>query len=63
MNELKAVAVEHWLKTLTKETSHGRERLARGTRAKIRNAMSALYNHAIRWEFTGRNPITGPVKG
>ena len=25
--------------------------------------MSALYNHAIRWEFIDRNPITGPVKG
>jgi integrase len=34
-----------------------------GRRAKIRNAMSALYNHAIRWQFTDRNPITGPVRG
>ena len=25
--------------------------------------MSALYNHAIRWEFIDRNPITGPVRG
>ena len=25
--------------------------------------MSALYNHAIRWQFTDTNPITGPVKG
>ena len=25
--------------------------------------MSALYNHAIRWEFTDKNPITGPVRG
>ena len=25
--------------------------------------MSALYNHAIRWEFTDKNPIAGPVKG
>jgi integrase len=25
--------------------------------------MSALYNHAIRWQFTDRNPITGPVRG
>ncbi len=63
INELKPVAVEYWLKTLTKKTSQGTERLARGSRAKIRNAMSALYNHAIRWEFTDRNPITGPVKG
>jgi hypothetical protein len=63
INDVKPVAVEHWLKTLTKQTPESKERLARGSRAKIRNAMSALYNHAIRWEFTDRNPITGPVKG
>src|ERR1700756_2011661 len=63
IDDIKSVGVEHWLNTLTKETLQGSERLARGTRAKIRNAMSALYNHAIRWEFTNRNPITGPVKG
>jgi hypothetical protein len=63
INDVKPVAVEHWLGTLKKETLLGSERLARGTRAKIRNAMSALYNHAIRWEFIDRNPITGPVKG
>ena len=61
INGLKPVAVEQWLKTLSK--TGGRERLARGTRAKIRNAMSALYNHAIRWQFTDKNPISGPVKG
>lgn len=63
IDDIKPVGVEHWLNTLTKETIQGSERLARGTRAKIRNAMSSLYNHAIRWEFTDRNPITGPVKG
>jgi integrase len=25
--------------------------------------MGALFNHAIRWEFVQRNPITGPVRG
>ncbi len=25
--------------------------------------MSVLFNHAIRWEFTERNPITGPNRG
>lgn len=25
--------------------------------------MSVLFNHAIRWEFTDRNPITGSTKG
>jgi integrase len=61
LNDIKAVAVEHWLKKLVKKNTP--ERLARGSRAKIRNAMSALYNHAIRWEFTDKNPIAGPVKG
>jgi integrase len=36
---------------------------AGGTKSKIRNTMSALYNHAIRWDFTDKNPITGPVRG
>jgi integrase len=64
IHAVKPVAVEQWLKTLSKISSEDREeRLARGSRAKIRNAMSALYNHAIRWQFTDKNPITGPVKG
>jgi len=63
INDIKPVAVEHWLKTLVKKDTQGGERLARGSKAKIRNAMGALYNHAIRWEFTDKNPITGPVKG
>jgi integrase len=61
INDMKAVAVEYWLRNLVKKDTP--ERLARGSRAKIRNAMSALYNHAIRWEFTDKNPIAGPVKG
>src|SRR5205823_6015113 len=31
--------------------------LARGSKAKIRNLMSALYSHAIRWEWAEKNPI------
>jgi integrase len=49
LGDVKAVQVEQWLKTVP---------LARGSRAKIRNIMSALYSHAIRWEWTDRNPIT-----
>ena len=48
INDIKAVAVEHWLRNLVKKDTQGAERLARGSRAKIRNAMSALYNHALR---------------
>jgi integrase len=33
------------------------------SKEKIRDAMSSVFNHAIRWEFTDRNPITGPTKG
>src|SRR2546425_2995685 len=32
--------------------------LAPGSKAKLRNIMSALYSHAIRWEWATRNPIT-----
>ena len=54
IDQIRTVAVEDWLRSLP---------LARGTRSKIRNTMSVLFNHAIRWEFTDRNPITGPVRG
>ncbi len=37
--------------------------LAPASKARIRELMSVLYNHAIRWEFTDRNPISGPNKG
>lgn len=46
--DVKTVAVEAWLKTLP---------LAKGSKAKIRNIMSALFNHARRYEWTDRNPI------
>jgi integrase len=49
LSDVKAVAVEGWLKTLP---------LAPGTRAKLRNLMHAIFNHGIRWEFFDRNPIT-----
>jgi integrase len=49
LSDVSTVAVETWLGTLP---------LANGTKAKIRNVMSALFAHAMRWEFTNRNPIT-----
>ena len=54
IDQIRTVAVEDWLRSIPR---------AKGTRSKIRNTMSALYNHAIRWEFTDKNPITGPVRG
>ncbi|WP_260706538.1 tyrosine-type recombinase/integrase [Edaphobacter flagellatus] len=51
LREVRAVAVEKWLRTLP---------LARGTKSKVRNIMSVLFNHAIRHEFLPQNsnPIT-----
>ncbi len=54
--DVKAIEVEKWLKTLCfKKTGVA---LARGSKAKIRNIMSALFSHAIRWEWADKNPIT-----
>lgn len=47
--DVKTVAVEEWLGSLS---------LAPGTKAKLRNIMSALFNHAIRYEWLEKNPIT-----
>jgi integrase len=49
LNAIRAVEVELWLRSLS---------LARASRAKIRNLMSVLFNHASRYDFIGRNPIT-----
>ena len=49
LSDVRTVAVETWLGTLP---------LADGTKAKLRNLMHAIYNHAMRWEFFDRNPIT-----
>ena len=49
LSDIRTVAVESWLGTL---------KLSNGSRAKVRNIMSALFSHAVRWEFFERNPIT-----
>jgi integrase len=56
LKDIKAVDVEKWLKCLCFPKTG--VPLARGSRAKIRNIMSALYSHAIRWEWAEKNPIT-----
>jgi integrase len=55
LTEVKAVEVEKWLKGLCFPKTA--VPLARGTKAKIRNIMSALFSHAIRWEWSDKNPI------
>jgi len=62
LRAIKTIAVEQWLKTLVTAKFGKPKPLAGGTREKIRDAMSSIYNHAIRWEFIDRNPITGPTK-
>lgn len=49
LSDVRTVDVELWLHTL---------QYAPGTRSKIRNIMSAVFNHAIRHEWMDRNPIT-----
>jgi integrase len=56
LTDIKAVDVEKWLKGLCFPKTG--VPLARGSRAKIRNIMSVVYSHAIRWEWTEKNPIT-----
>jgi integrase len=48
LSNIKAVAVEEWLGGLP---------LANGSKAKIRNVMSALFTHAMRYEWLDRNPM------
>ena len=57
LREVRTIAIEQWLRRLRK--SNG-QNLAPGTKAKIRNIMSALFNHAIRYEWLsqGKNPVT-----
>jgi len=52
---IKSVEVEIWLRNL--KTVNGQP-AAPGTKTKIRNLMSALYAHAIRYEWASTNPIT-----
>jgi len=72
---IKTPIVEEWLEQLVPlERKHHKLKsgqaakrdfkpLAPATKAKIRNLMSVLFNHAIRWEFTDRNPIRGLTRG
>jgi integrase len=48
LSDVRTVAVEDWLRSLP---------LANGNRAKIRNLMSTLFNHAMRYEWAEKNPI------
>jgi len=47
--EVKSVAVEEWLGDLL---------MTAGTKAKLRNIMSAIFSHAMRHEWTEKNPLS-----
>lgn len=49
LDGVKTVAVEEWL---------GKLQLAAGTKSKLRNIMSTIFNHAMRHEWTEKNPIS-----
>ena len=49
LSDVRTVTVESWLQSVP---------LSHGSRAKIRNVMSTLFSHAMRWELYDRNPIT-----
>jgi integrase len=49
ITDVRTVDVEKWLHSL---------QYAPGTRSKIRNIMSAVFNHAMRHEWLDRNPIS-----
>ena len=55
LSAIKSVEVESWLRSFKK--SDGKP-ASPGTKTKIRNLMSTLFSHAIRYEWAARNPIT-----
>src|SRR6266849_230652 len=52
LEEIKTIEVERWLRAAE---------IADGTKAKIKCVMSAVFSHAVRWEFCGHNPISSGV--
>jgi ParE toxin of type II toxin-antitoxin system, parDE len=52
LEQVKTVEVERWLRATG---------VTDGTKAKIKCVMSALFSHAVRWEFCGHNPITSGI--
>jgi integrase len=53
LEEIKTVEVERWLRAAE---------VADGTRAKVKCVLSALFSHAVRWEFCGHNPISSGIQ-
>lgn len=58
LSAMKSVEVESWLRNLTRIDG---KQASPGTKTKIRNLLSTLFSHAIRYELAARNP-TGHSK-
>lgn len=52
LRRVRTVEVERWLRDAA--GSHG-------TKAKVKCVLSALFSHAVRWEFTSANPISSGI--
>lgn len=49
-NQIKTMEVQSWLDGIDRPD---------GTKQKLKNIMSSVYSHGVRWEFASRNPICG----
>ena len=58
ISEMEPIAIEDWLA----ELGCGPEKLANGTRLKIRNIMSVVFRHGIRHGFLPRDAQANPMK-
>jgi integrase len=52
LEDVKTVEVERWLRQVPR---------AGGTKGKIKTLMSAMFSHAVRWEFCAHNPISSGI--
>jgi len=50
LHNIKPIVVEQWLRSL--------DQLSGGSKSKIRNIMSGIFSHAIRYDMADKNPIT-----
>jgi integrase len=55
LSSIKPIEVENWLRALTRLDG---KTASPGTKSKIRNVMSAMFSHAMRYGWASQNPIT-----
>ena len=58
LSSIKPIEVENWLRGLKRQDG---KPTSPGTQSKIRNVMSAMFSHAMRYGWASQNPIT-PVR-